>query len=183
MATDFESLLKELLTTYEKIRLIKKELENLEKKLKIEDLQNLSKKVEELNKTLSIWYTPEELNPKLEKLKKELSLTVKLLEDLQKSLEFVNKNLYLKPKKYSYLLLSVVFLVGTLVGSLFTLFVFKQKPLVNLNGILLEGQGNCIVPQNGRLIFSLQNKNYEIDVNQVKVKICINKKEGENAQE
>ena len=66
--------------------------------------------MEELNKTLSLWYAPEELNTKLEKLKRELSLTVRLLEDLQKSLDFVNKNLYLKPKKYSYLLLSVVLL-------------------------------------------------------------------------
>jgi len=183
MATDFENLLKELLTTYEKLRVIKKELERLEKKLKVEDLQNLSKKVEELNKTLSLWYAPEELNTKLEKLKRELFLTVRLLEDLQKSLDFVNKNLYLKPKKYSYLLLSIVFLLGTMIGSFFALLVFKQKPLIELNGLILESQNNCIIPKNGRLIFSLQDKNYEIDVNQVKVKICINKKEEGNAQE
>jgi hypothetical protein len=172
MATDFESLLRELLTLYEKLKVIKKDLERFEKNLKVEDLQNLSKKIEELNKTLSIWYTPEELNPKLEKLKKELALTVRLLEDLQKNLEFVNRNLYLKPKKYSYLFLCIAFLVGVLTGTFLTLFIFKQKPIVNLNGLKFETENNCIIPTSGRLIFSLQGKNYEIDTKQIKVKIC-----------
>jgi hypothetical protein len=71
-----------------------------------------------------------------------------------------------------FLLAYIAFLVGALTRTFLTLFIFKQRPIVNLDSPKFENGNNCIIPKSGRLIFSLQGKNYEIDTKQIKAKIC-----------
>ena len=179
MAVDFEKFLKELVTTKEQLKILQKNFKKLADETELgelkKELNRVESKIEELNKTLQSWYSPGELEKKISKLKTELEVTKKLLDSVEQSLGYINQNLYLKPKKYSFLMLTAAFLSGGLIGISLILLLLKDKlnPVVNLNGILLEKNGtNCVKIPEGKVYIKIKNKSYEFSAKKLRLKIC-----------
>ena len=178
MAVDFEKLLKELITTKERLKVLQKNFKKLAEETELGSLKNelnqVKSKIEELNKTLQNWYSPGELEEKVSKLKIELEVTKKLLDSVEQSLRYINQNLYLKPKKYSLLILAAAFLSGGLAGTLSVIFLLKDKlnPVVNLNGLLFEADGKCLKVLNGKIFMQIKNKHYEFSAKELQLKLC-----------
>jgi len=175
---DFEEFLKELITTKEILKKLKK---NLEKELSSpkfielkKELINVQEKVSELNKTLEKWTSPDEALDKLTRLRKELTTIHRLLDDVSSQIELVNRSLHLKPKKYSFLFISSIFLIGFVLGSAFNNFFKKVE--VNLGNIKFKPD-KCLEFSQGIVKISLEGKQFELPANKIKLKICPPKSE------
>jgi len=170
---DFEEFLKELITTKEILKKLKKDLENELSAPKFVELKNelteVSQRISELNQTLQKWIAPDEALDKISKLRKELTVVNRLLEDINSQVEFINNNLHIKPKKFTTFFILSVFLGGFALGVVFSTIFKKVK--VNLNGISLE-TNKCIKVSKGIVKIHLEGKQFELPANKIKLKIC-----------
>ena len=125
---ELETVLRELSATKEMIKKLNKDLSKLLEnpnfaELK-KELKGLKEEINRLNGNLSKWVEPSQNGETLKQFRKELELTLRLLEELQREVEFINRNLYLKPKSYLLFAFLSFFLIGLLTG-LFAKLLFK----------------------------------------------------------
>ncbi len=171
-----EETLKELITLKELLKKLRKDLEVYLQSGKFEilvkEITNLSQEISELKKTLDKWVGPNETLNKIKILRKEIEETSKIIEKAALNIDVINKNLYLKPKKYSFLLLGFIFLMGMVIGY----FVYKlltPPTIVKINNIKFVSKGKCLEIGSGELILTSENKTIKVKIsNKMKIKLC-----------